>query len=401
MDNYYSDISKQFAAQPPVGAAGAGADLTEGHGDGTQAQAAGPRAATFGEQLRDTYRDGAQRQAILNGVKSFMLEKALMGTGDVTSLLTTSISPRFNFLRKEETPLLNLLESIPGPMLTIDDWVRRIVDRTLGTQYASDINPEQVPLSPALLQTVRTQKLQTLQFWGDPVAVSFVAQSQVGQQQPGIDLLQEEVDAELLRIRKAMNKGYWQNIEQTNYTPPNVTKLGGLISRTVTNTDNLGGADITADDMELYNDTIDQVVGSVQKFLFANRTQMGSIRTIEIARYGGNQPVAYMEWVRAMKDQIMNFSIPVDRVYEPNIGPAIPCAHDDDLPTGTAFLMAVDPRYVPRPVNFMLRGQVGPWLFVKPPLSTSYELRESVLVMHGGTIDDPAESTRQLITGTL
>lgn len=394
---FYEDIAKQFAGPSPVGAAAAGADVTAGHSAAMQGQGNWQRAKSYGESMLDSYPDGTKRHVLNSIIKSYLLYKSKLGTGDVSGLLNTSISPRFTFIRKTETIGLNIVESIPGPMLVVNDWTRRIVDRHIGTVRAGKINPEAVPLNPALLQTVRSQKLNTLAFYGDAVAASFVAQSMVGQQQPGTNLLQEETDAEMQRMRNALNYDIWNSIEQSNFTPPNVTEFGGLISRIVTNTDDLGGADIDADDLEEMSNTIEGVVSGAKKLVVSNRRQVGNVRTIEVARYGGQTPLSYIAWADRLRTE---FLVPVDKMFEPSTGPAIGCVHDDDI-GNNVLMMSIEPEHAPRLAYFLIDGQPGPHLFVKPPLSTSYELRESALVLMGVTLDDPAEDTKFLKVNSL
>lgn len=392
---FYADVAKSFADSTPVGTAGDGAGMTAGgitKGTGSMS-----RAKSFGESMYESHPDSMRRNNIQKTLNSFLLDKMKLGTTDIGALLVTSISPRMAFIRNEETPLLNLFESAPGPELLVDDWQYRVVERRQGTVRASQVNPEASPLTTTTLQSVRTEKFNTLGFWGDPISVSFVATAQAEQQQ-GVNLLRQEMDSQVLRIRKRMNYDYWNSVRQQSFAPQNTPAIGGLISRITTNTDSIGGIDLTALLLEGYNALVGAQVGfNVQKMLFGDPRQMGAVRTIEIARYGGSNQTSYLEWNRVMKEQFSQYRVPVDRVYEFNIGPAMPVAHDTDLPSGVAVILTINPDYIPRPVNFQIGGQVGPWMFVRPV----YDLKETVFVLNGGTLDDPAEETRVLIQNTL
>lgn len=392
---YYSDVAMQFGdAETPVGSNG-NLELSGGASAKGGNSSAAMGAQPWSKRMYDTFRDGVKRSRMESAIKTVAISK--IGTGDIGALFTTSIAERMPWIRNEETPLLNMMEMTPGEDLIIDDWMRRSVERRQGQIRASNINPEAT--LPNYVDSIYSERYNTLAFWGDPVTSTFVGSAQAKKQR-GVDTLKNDVDSELLRIRKAKNFDYWNSIEQKLFTGTNITKIGGLLSRINTNTGSAGSGDISDTLLNTANNAIATALGYKGiNALFINSRGINAIRGIEIARYGGSNQISYLEWNKVMSEQFSAYSLNPDRIFEPGVGPVVPCFHENDLPSSPAMavMMRIEKDYMPRPVGFQLGEEFGPWLFVRPVFS----LRESVMVLDGGTVDDPAEESRFLFTNLL
>ena len=353
------------------------------------------KAPPFLKAVLGDYRNAHKANEMITGIKNFVGATMKIGTSDVGSLLESTIGPREAFVRNEETPLLNLYEADDAEELYTDDWVYRIPERRQGNARATRVNPE-ATLSTTDHATVRTFKLNSLAFWGDPVSQTFVAGAQVGAQRPGENLLRKEIDAEILAIRKAKNYDYWNSSVSYDFTPPNVTTVGGLVSRIQTNTNSISSANLSDVFLNQGVDAIATPIGyRAQKVLFCDPANVQVIRAIEINRYGGNNPVAFMEYNATLAKTFAAYNIEHDRIWESGTGKVVPIVHDQDL-SATAVMMTIVPEYRPRQARFRIGGEPGPWMFVRPV----YDLKETVFILDGGSVDDPAEETRYLWTMT-
>ena len=392
--DFWNDVAAQFSANPAdAGSQTSGKAGTAEGATNFEMRGNGQIAKTYLEGMIATHKDGTRRANIMGVIKSFVAEVLKLGTTDISSLFTTSISSRQSFLRNPETPLLNLIEMAPGEQFVVDDWLYRITERRRGADLASQVNPED-NISTVLHQTVYSEKYNVLAFWGDPVSVTFIARAQAGQQNPTIDLLRREMDDEVRAIRRRKNFDYWNSVLQANFTPPNVTTVGGIISRILTNNLACGGMDLSEALLEAAILLIaDQIGYSGQKLLFTDSTQVGSVRLIEINRYGGNNPVAFEQYNQMLAADFAKYKMLIDRIFEPNIGPVIPVCHDRQMPNNQSVLMSIDPDYCVKEAKFKIGDEFGPWMFVRPV----YNLNETVFVMDGATLDDPAEETKVLL----
>lgn len=383
---FYGDIAKEFSDDSIRAAATSTAPLTEGVRQGGGAM-------TYGKAMLLSYPDGARRMRVEKHFQAFVAQK--IGTSDINPLLITSLSARQSFIRRKETVLLNLMESAPGQMLVVDDYVYKVIERRQGTIYASRLNPEVTTVGKTELSVLYGQKFNALGFWGDPVGVRFVTGAQAAQQQQ-IDLLQEQADAEQVRIRLAKNQDYWSGVQQDSFAANAVPQVGGLLNRITVNTLAMGDADLDTTTLEKERRTIATNIGyQPQVMIFAGDKQVDITRKIEIQRYGGANQVAYMRWESEMKARLQKANVPVDRLYEFTQGPPAPVSHDFEIPQDTVVMLTVEDDFIPREARFLIGGQPGPWMWVRQV----EDIRDSVFIADGGTMDDPGDETKMKFTG--
>jgi hypothetical protein len=396
METYYQDLAVKLAEFDASGGANAStATIQRGawNGEGGQHKSAFNKPIqVFGKALSEM--GSTERQICMAAVSNIMRQKT--GSGDVTSLLVTSISERDVYIRNEETQLLNLMNSYNGPKLEVKDWAYRIPERR-NQGPASRLNPESSPLTTTAKSTLRSEKYNTLAFWGDPVTTSIVSEAMV-RNQTGIDIQQQDIDDEMLNIRKAKNYDYWNGIEQKSFAPQNIPVVGGLLSRIFTNNYNAGAANLTDTGLQTAASAIGSAIGQSTglKVLFTDNTQVGAVRAFEIARYSGNNPMAFWEYNKTIAQKFAAYNINFDRIYDSLYGP-IPVLHDKDLPAGYAVMMTLDPAYMVREAGFKIGGQFGPWSFIR----VQYDLKNTEFILDGSTLDDPAEEAKAVIYNSI
>jgi hypothetical protein len=380
---FYADVAMQFGeAEMPGGAP------TEATGGANKADQGGNavKAIAWGEKLYKSFPDSVKRSQVERQIMNVAVNEQKIGTGDLSSVFVSSISPRMMDVREGRTVTLNIMESIPGPTLMTQDWSYRIVRRQQGYDRAPNVNPEAA--IGATQEGVYEELYQTLAFWGFPIYETFVARAQAGQQ-ANLDPFAIEVDNGLRSIRRAQNYDYLNAIRQPIFTGTNITKVGGLLSR-VTTSVACGGVDVTDANLNTgYNAILDAVSGATQVFFLTNKKEIGAVRSMEITRYGGQNATSFAMWQQSMGEKAKTFGLNPMRFWEPNLGESVPFFYEIDLPNSgshTGLMMSVDPRYAPRPVYFNIGGEVGPWLFALP--QGTY-LRKGVMLLHGGTMDDP------------
>jgi hypothetical protein len=362
-------------------------------GNGVPDPGAIPYAKTFTESMFVTYTNSIKRHEIVSGLKHFVGEQMDFATTDIGPLLISTLSQRVPFIINRETQLLNMMDAAPGQMLFVDDWMYRCRKINQGATRASRVNLE-APLSTTSHVVTFAQQLNILSFWGDPISLTFVARAQNRGQNTGLDLLKLLADAEMQAIRKAINNDAWNGVIQPNFVPPNVTEMGGLIGRIETNIVSNGNIDLAAADIEEVLDDVSYQIGDKQCALFVNRDEVGSVRVIETNRYGGNNPRVFADYNNELAAKFTQYKIAYDRIYDPDVGGfALPVIHDRDLPSGTQVLMSIEPEFTPKFAHFVIDGQIGPWMWVRPV----YDANETVFIADGGTMDDAGEETRAII----
>lgn len=327
-----------------------------------------------------------ERSIAKSAIETFAREK--IGTGDVTSLLTTSISERDVYIRSVQTPLLNFMDSM-GPKLVVNDWTYKISERR-GPGMASRVNPETGALSRVNKATARTEKYNQLAFWGDPVQTSIISREMV-EQQRGINIHQQDVDAEYDAIRIAKEYDFWNGVEQRSFAAYNVPVVGGLLSRTFTNNTNAGGGVVTDAELQALCTQIGDFTDQGElKLAFGDINSAVAIRAMEITRFNGNNPMSFYQYNQIMAQKWASYGLNIDQMYYPVIGPPVPFLHTKYLPAGYIYIITVNPNFVPREAGFKIGGEFGAWLFAK----VNYEFVDTSFVLDGGTIDDPAEECR-------
>ena len=401
IDNFYDGLAKSFGETPETlqelaksGAAPEQQEFVGGAGGAVSGNRPGLKAKGWGEVLFDAYGSTRKGYEMKKLIGSIALQK--ISTDQITSLLVTSLADRMPWIRQSEAQLLNMMDMAADGAVPdiVDDYMFRITERRQGTIRASRINPE--TNLPAYQDGLYSEKYNVLGFWGDPVTATFVGSAQAKKQR-GIDVLKQQIESELLKIKKAENFDCWNGVMNTMYTGGQVTQIGGLLSRIFTNTDSAGGGSPTEYLMNEANTDLNQAINAGgNRVAFFNDNGVAAIWGIELNRYGGSNQVSYAQWATANSERFNKFGLVPDKIYQPPVGKAIAVFHDYDLPTAPAagVMMAIDPDYVPSFAKFQIGEESGPFMFVRP----TFNLQESVMILDGGTLNDPAQESRFLFT---
>jgi hypothetical protein len=378
---FYTDLIKQVAGESSPATVNA-----QGLPEANKQQQAPERLKSFAELMAPM--DGVKRAEINSRMAPFL--RAKVGTTDIGSLLVTSLSPRFPFVAQTETPILSVAES--GPRYYTQDWNYRSSLRAQGATRASRINPEGT-ISTTDHQTVRTEARNTLGFYGDMVSATFVGSAQA-QQQRNVNILAQEIDGELLAIRKALNYDIWNGVEQMSIAPTNIPAFGGLKEETATNVVDAGNAyDVNDSVINALTKQMGALLNSnKRRVAFVNPDQVSAARSGEIGRFANGENSYSYNMVQQMMRAAIGDSVDnivIDRVYDQAYGGPLPFVHDYDL-TAEMMVLTFDPMFLPRLVSFLLGDMEGPWQFLRPFV----DLKEAVFVMDGKTVDRGDERAR-------
>jgi hypothetical protein len=344
--------------------------------------------------LRDQFGSFNRAQEIIKQVILPQLarsEKAI-GTTDIASLRLVSLSDRTVVRRNEDTKWLNFLE-MRGDMPSILDYQYRIKERDIVTDTAPVVNIDSLSLFPQI-QSVYNQRYNTLTTVGNTLRVSFMASS-IAEQQADVNVLEEQIDDEIVRIRRTFNRLLMNNTEIVSELPGNVPQMGGFLTRSTLNTINCGGSNLTNTYLQSAINTIESLVGlTKQLVLWVTPGQLPVVRDLMINRFPGqNSESFYNSLDRLTREQMTNYHLPVQVVYEGYPGGSIPVVHDQQMVANTCLMFIGE---YPRMARFKMDGQIGPFVLARPE-QTLYEV---VAVFDIATMDDPGQWSRIQFTNT-
>lgn len=354
---------------------------------GLEKEAPVQTAIPFGEAIRKAVPDSYSREVILK--KTLLPIYKALGTVDIAALRLVSVSDRTPVKRNEETRWLNFLESQDNfpPVL---DYQYRIKERDIVTDDADIFNVDAA--LPPNAQSAYRQRFNTLTAIGNTLQVSFMA-SAIAEQQADVNILEEQIDDQVVRIRRTMNSIMLANVEQTSESTSAVPQMGGIITRSTLNNISASSGNLTNALIQEGVDDIGLVLGyDKQLLLFCTPGQVGVVDDLTINRYPGENSAAYFSSLQTLiQKQLEKFQVPWSTVYRPRPGSPIPVIMDSKMPADTALLVAG--RY-PRMARFKMEGMVGPFVLARPE-QTLYEL---VLCFDIATLDDPLIESRAVFT---
>lgn len=347
-----------------------------------------PLGQVLKEQFGGEYRaNEALKSAIFKDEKL----KAL-GTVDIGALRLVSISERTPVKRNEDTLWLNFLESKEDAK-TITDYQYRIKERDILTDVAPIVNIDSTTIFP-VLQSAYIQRYNTLTTVGNSLKVSFGAMN-LAEQQANVDLMEEQMDDEILRIRRTFSTILMNNSEQVVESPSALPQMGGFYTRSVLNPQNAGGSNFTNTLLQTGINTINKALGVVGRklMLWTNPNQLSVIRDLMINRFPGENSGAFdMSQATLNAQRLAKYNVPVDMLYKAYPGGSIPVVYDYQMADQTAILFDAN---LPRLARFKMDGQVGPFVLARPE-QTLYEL---VAVFDIMTLDDPLQVARVKYSG--
>jgi len=324
-------------------------------------------------------------------IKSTMLPQLKsLGTVDISALRLVSLSDRVAVRRNDETKFLNWLES-KGDFPSITDYQFRIKERDIVTDTASKFNIDGA--LPANVQSAYNQRYNTLTTVGDTLKISFMLSS-IAEQQSDVNVLQDQIDDEIVRIRRTMSNMLLSNTEQISEVVGNVPQLGGFITRSTLNSVNAGGSNLTNTLIQNAVNTIALQLGygGHQFLLWTTVGQLPVVRDLMINRFPGENSATWMQSLgQNFRNQLVNYSVATEVAYVAYPGGVIPCVYDTQMPANSALIFCGE---IPRMARFKMDGQTGPFVLARPE-PTLYEL---LCVFDIFTLDDPLQVSRVSIT---
>lgn len=350
-------------------------------------------APKFGEMCEAVFGKSADKVLASGGPMAKARERLSkdLGITDITSLRVLSASDRSPVLRNEDSKYLNFVES-QSRSPRIMDTRYAIRERRISGSAATPFNPDGE--LPAVRQSSRTQRQNTISCVGNTSKVSFWADA-IASQQEDVNIKSEEIDDIIVLIRKKMSEMLLSNVEQVAEGPLSVPQNGGMINRSTLNNIAVSGGNLTETYVQQAINAIRLAMGSgKQHCLWVPGSQIPVLENIMITRQPGNTATTIFER-QQLAARMIDFSVPWDMVYQPRPGKPLPVVFDDQLPSGTGLLFTYERDLYPRMPKFQMFGNFGPWILVRPN-ATLYEL---VLVFDMFTLDDPIVESRAVFTG--
>ena len=323
-----------------------------------------------------------------------LMEKALypkiksMGTVDIAALRVVSLSDRVAVQRNAETRFLNFLEA-KNSSANLTDYQYRIIERNIGTQYAGFFNLDATSL-PANVQSSYAQRYNTATAVGDTLKISYQLQNIAGMQgNAGSDVFEAQVDDEIVRIRKQMNRTLLSNTEVISEAAAQVPQLGGFITRSTVSPISAGSGNFTNALLQQGYDQIAALYGYEQLALFVTKGQMAVIIDLMINRFPGENSATFAQNMSSTLGGVGADAkgINTNVVYMPYPGVAIPVYYDLDMPANTAVLFKAD---WPRVARMKFNNAVGPQMLMRPE-PTLFDL---ALIFELFSLDDPQINSR-------
>lgn len=318
----------------------------------------------------------------------------LVRTPDISTLRMATVSDRVAVLRNTATPFLNFLESQPGGISTVLDYQFRFDEWNIGADTAAIWNIEDD--LPAEAKSMRPTRSNTVTCIGNKIVASLMAMD-MAQQQRGIDLLAREVDLEITRLRRGMNKYLLSNTENKIENAGSTPQLGGFITRSTSYGVNCGGSDLTRSLIQgridaIANDSDPQGMGyNLPLIGFTNARQLQVLRDIIVSEYNGIDPMSRVAFEQELRNRLSNFKVPIQMVFESMPGPVVPFVLDSQLPSGTTILFDGNQ---PRLAKMHLGGNQGPYVLQRPT-----EKLQSLNVMFDlFTLEDPLLVSRSVLS---
>lgn len=317
---------------------------------------------------------------------------------DIAQLRLVSIFDKMAELRNEQTVFLNILEG--NPTYKTRDLQTRFRERRIGNDTASFFNPNGTFAGEAYSN--RPMRDNTVGFLGNKVKVRFLA-SALAEQSPveAVDLMQEEIEWEITRIRRKLNSALLANTEVKAENTPNIPQWGGFITRSALyNTALTPGSDLTNPVIQgrvsaIANLASTEGLGYVPLIALCTEAQIAKVDDLMIARYPGENSASHLATVQMMMGRVQSLGIAPEQIvpYMPRPGRPILFIHEPMLPAG-GYCLFFDPRQ-PQLGRFQMMGMPGPWAIERP----TEDLTEIQYVFDSATLIDQLVESRAVVTG--
>lgn len=352
--------------------------------DGSAAPQGGLVAKSLIQSMAETL--GAQKAQEI--IKNVMIPSIkAMGTVDIAPLRAVDLPDSIAMQYNEETRFLDWLKV--KPTRSIVDYQLKIIEERIGVQTSSLFNLDSTTL-PSNVQANFGQRFNTLTCTGDTVQISFLAQNINNLQQIGnIDLFENQVAMEAVRIKRKMNQTLLSNTEIVVEAPPLVPQLGGFITRSTNGPIACGGSNLTNALLQQGIDQIATYFGSMgQLALLCNKAQLAVIRDLMINRFPGENSATHLELMRQTLAGVGQEArgLMTNVVYSPYPGAYLPVYFDQDMPANTALLFKTDGGAAPQLAGMSFDGQTFGTHIAMRPYAPMFDL---ALVFELYSLHDP------------
>lgn len=316
---------------------------------------------------------------------------------DLQALRLISLADKMSELRNGQTVALNIVET--NPIQRVTDFQVRFRERRLGFQTTQWVNLN-VDAFAGEAQSNYPQRTNTLGFLGNQLNIRLIGQELAAQSpiQP-VDVVQQEIEFEVTRIRRDMNKYFLYNGEvaaEVGATPP---QPGGFINRsTVYNVTLAAASDLTN---ALIQSAVDSIANAaspeglgynVELVCLCTSAQIPKIRDLMISRYPGTNANTFLDEQSMLRARFAETGIAPNQMmsYQPNPGLPILFIFDPLLPANTIIFF--EPNQ-PQLGKFKINGQYGPWAIERPTAA----LTTLLYVFDGFTTIDNLRESRYVL----
>ena len=312
-----------------------------------------------------------------------------IGTVDIAPLRLVDVPADVSLQYNQEARFLDFLAT--KPVRSITDYQLRIIEENIGSQFSSMLNLDSTTL-PANVQGAFYQRYNTVTVTGDTIQLSMMAQNINNLQGIGnVNLFENQVALEAVRIRRQENKTLLSNVEVVSELAPQVPQLGGFINRSTNAPIACGGSNFTNALLQQGVDQIRAFYGAqVPLALFCGAGQLAVIRDLMINRFPGETSATHLELMRqslAAAGQAAR-GLMTNVVYMPYPGLTIPVYYDQDMPANTAILFKADEPQIAR-MSWQGQGN-GPFIAMRP-YAPMFDL---ALVFDIYSLHDPQQVSR-------
>lgn len=335
--------------------------------------------------------------------KQAQIMRLLVGSGaftgkDVTSVdvgpvRVESLYPVIAKIINQEHKLATMLMNRPSVRVT--DYDVRIPEENVGDAILPFFNVDGD--LPATVETVLSERHNTLGAFGQQIKLSFMADALAMQSPYNRNEFQAQVSGAMNRVNRSLNQYLWANTEQTGEAIGQTPQPGGFYTRSTSNTVSAGSANLTD---ALIKGRVDALAASFgydglpDLVGFCHSSQIPILRNLMITRYPGTDPMSKLEYDNVLKARADAYGLTINAIYEDDNGMVIPFFRDEQMPANLAMIFRAD---LPQLGLFELNGQLGPHL-IERPIATLY--RSYVLFMLY-TLIDPLVVSRSSITSVL
>jgi len=324
-----------------------------------------------------------------------MFQKELRSP-DLAQLRLISLAQKNIELRNTQTVFLNIVEA--NPVQRVTDFQVRFRERKIGEDTASFFNPNDVFAGEA--NTNRPMRDNTLGFLGNKIMIRIIAEEIASQSSvEAVNLLQQEVEFELTRIRRGINSALLSNTEVKAENVGNTPQWGGFINRSTLY--NLGtSGDLTNGLIQGRIDAIANAADAqglgynIPLIALCRAGQIAKIEDLMIARWPGSNSVAMQQTMSEMLAKLQDVGIAPDQMvaYKPRPGRPILFIYEPMLPSGNCVFF--DPT-LPQLGRFQMMGAYGPWVLERP----TENITRIFYMFDAVTLLDHLVESRGLITG--